>query len=305
MSKIIVGIDDPERSKDAVALAAQLARASGAGLEAVCAYPYDDRAVRGASSGYRAYLREDAEERIAKACAGIADLPPVNPHTVADPSPARGIEHTVVHYGSSMIVIASSHRGGVGRVLAGTVAERLLHGAPCPVAVAPKAYHEHVTPIETIGVAYNGSEESKAALTGAVTMARTLHARLKVISVLDTMLYGTPAMMAGPGFIAVPDDLRRRGLDDLIEVVASLPDDVEAEPLSLEGDPESRLAEETKNVDLMITGSRGYGPHRAVLLGSVSGRLVRDAACPVIVLPRSIEAPLEALFGAASDTQAV
>src|SRR5689334_20143651 len=97
MSKIIVGIDDPERSKDAVALAAQLARASGAGLDALCAYPYDDRALRGANSGYRTYLREDAEERIAKACQDIADLPPVTPHTVADPSPARGIEHTVVH----------------------------------------------------------------------------------------------------------------------------------------------------------------------------------------------------------------
>jgi nucleotide-binding universal stress UspA family protein len=80
---------------------------------------------------------------------------------------------------------------------------------------------------------------------------------------------------------------------------------VDAEPVSLDGDPEAVLAEQTKSVDLMIVGSRGYGPHRAVLLGSVSGRLVRDAACPVIVLPRSIEAPFEALFEAASDTQAV
>jgi nucleotide-binding universal stress UspA family protein len=88
-------------------------------------------------------------------------------------------------------------------------------------------------------------------------------------------------------------------------MVAGLPQDVDAEAVTLEGEPEHRLAEATKDLDLMITGSRGYGPHRAVLLGSVSGRLVRDASCPVIVLPRGIEEPFEALFAAATDTQAV
>ena len=36
----------------------------------------------------------------------------------------------------------------------------------------------------------------------------------------------------------------------------------------------------------MVVGSRGYGPARAVLLGGVSHVLVRDAGCPVLVLPR-------------------
>ena len=56
------------------------------------------------------------------------------------------------------------------------------------------------------------------------------------------------------------------------------------------------LRAETEGVDLMIAGSRGYGPYQAVLLGCVSGRLVRDASCPVLVVPRGIEAPLEDLF---------
>ena len=36
----------------------------------------------------------------------------------------------------------------------------------------------------------------------------------------------------------------------------------------------------------MVVGSRGYGPLKAVLLGGVSGQLIRSAACPVIVVPR-------------------
>jgi nucleotide-binding universal stress UspA family protein len=306
MTKIIVGIDDPERSKDAVALAAQLARATGAELEAICAYPYDDAIGRASNSGYRTYLSEDAEARIAKACEDIADAPTILARSVADTSPARGLEATALHEGAALIVIASSHRGAVGRVLAGTIAERLLHGAPCPVAVAPKHYHERAaTPISTIGVGYDGSPESKAALDGALGMARALQARLRVIGVLDMRWLGTPGLMAGPGYIRVPDDVRADNRDHLAKFVGELPDDVDAEPVSLEGDPEAVLAEQTKSVDLMIVGSRGYGPHRAVLLGSVSGRLVREAACPVIVLPRGIEAPFEALFEAPSDTQAV
>ena len=37
-------------------------------------------------------------------------------------------------------------------------------------------------------------------------------------------------------------------------------------------------------IDLLFTGSRGYGPVRRALLGSVSGALVRDAGCPVVVM---------------------
>jgi nucleotide-binding universal stress UspA family protein len=306
MTKIIVGIDDPERSKDAVALAAQFARETGAELEAICAYPYQDAIGRGANVTYRTYLREDAEDRVSKSCEGIPDLPAILPRTVADTSPARGIQDRATHDGSSLIVIASSHRGQVGRVLAGTTAERLLHGAPCPVAVAPMGYHERsAAPIETIGVAYNDSHEAKAALAGAVAMARALHARLRVIDVLDARWLGTPGLMGGPGYIRVPEDVRADARAHLERVVEELPDDVEAEAVSLDGDAEHELAAQTESVDLMVTGSRGYGPHQAVLLGSASGRLVRDSACPVVVLPRGIEAPLEALFKAPSDTQAV
>ena len=50
----------------------------------------------------------------------------------------------------------------------------------------------------------------------------------------------------------------------------------------------------------MLVGSRGYGPLRSVLVGGVSGRLMRTVQCPVIVIPRGVEAPLATLFGAAS-----
>ena len=56
----------------------------------------------------------------------------------------------------------------------------------------------------------------------------------------------------------------------------------------LEGAAGELLAKESAELDLMVTGSRGYGPHAAVLLGSVTHTLMREAQCPVLVLPRGI-----------------
>ena len=42
-------------------------------------------------------------------------------------------------------------------------------------------------------------------------------------------------------------------------------------------------------MDLLVVGSRGYGPLRRVLLGSVSSELMHSAPCPVMVVPRTAE----------------
>ena len=56
----------------------------------------------------------------------------------------------------------------------------------------------------------------------------------------------------------------------------------------LEGDVVERLAGlGPDDVDLLVCGSRGYGPPRRVLLGGVSSRLVRRAKVPVAVVPRA------------------
>lgn len=306
MSKIIVGVDESDRSKDAAALAALLARNTDAEIVLVCAYPYDDVPGRGAHTDYRRYLREDAEAALERAKAAISETPRMWSVAIAEVSPAKGLQAVAAKEGASLIVIGSSGRGGAGRVFAGTTAERLLHGAPCPVAVAPRDFHDHGPgDIGTITVGYDGSVEAKAALVGARTIARARGAKLRLVEVLDAMWMGTPALMSGPGYILTPDDAEARAREYLAKTAAAFADEVPVEPVVAVGAPEQVLAEQSRTSDLVVVGSRGYGPHRAVLLGSVSGRLVREAACPVVVVPRGIEAPLEELYGAASGTQTV
>jgi nucleotide-binding universal stress UspA family protein len=40
-------------------------------------------------------------------------------------------------------------------------------------------------------------------------------------------------------------------------------------------------------VDLLVVGSRGYGPLRRLMLGSTSEHLAGHARCPLLVLPRT------------------
>jgi hypothetical protein len=63
-------------------------------------------------------------------------------------------------------------------------------------------------------------------------------------------------------------------------------------------DPADVLIRVSENLDLLICGSRGYGPLPAVLLGGVSRRLTAEARCSVIVLPRGVKASLDALMEA-------
>ena len=62
-------------------------------------------------------------------------------------------------------------------------------------------------------------------------------------------------------------------------------------------DPGEALTALSAELDLLVCGSRGYGPLRSVLLGSVSHAVVREASCPVIVVPRGRESGLSAPAG--------
>ena len=94
---------------------------------------------------------------------------------VASISAPRALDRLAESQHAELIVVGAAHTGHLGRIFPGSTAERLLHGAPCPVAVVPEGYRP--PPAERpaqIGVAYDGSEESVAAVNGATRIARAL-----------------------------------------------------------------------------------------------------------------------------------
>jgi nucleotide-binding universal stress UspA family protein len=291
MVKIIVGVDASDRPLDAVAFARELAEVVGAGLMLASAYPYASTASRVPVPALREAMRSDAVAALARTGELLEGFDAVETVTIADTSPARALQVLAEEEDAALTVVGSSHRGAAGRVLIGSTAMRLLHGSPSAVAVVPQGYRDRPDrSMLRIGVGYDESDESRTAVAAAAVMARALGAQLRVIGVLNLEVEKATAMTP-PGYIHSLEDVERSVRQDLDEVVAALPSDVKAEAVLREGAPADVLAEESQELDLLFTGSRAYGPLRAVLLGSVTQRLLQHAACPVIVLPRGADEP--------------
>jgi nucleotide-binding universal stress UspA family protein len=219
-------------------------------------------------------------------------------------SAARALQEAVEDEDAGLLVVGSSRRAGVGRVLAGSTAQRLLNGAPCPVAVVPRDWKRER--VRTIGAAFVDTPEGHEALRSAHALARRAKATLHAITVVKVTLEmhaetGTYiAGQQGKDLIDVEGEHRlfaERRLRQTLEE-EGLDGDVPIEVEALVGDPAEVLVDISKGLDLLVSGSRGYGPVRGVLLGSVSHRLTAEAYCPVVVVPRGVKVALEALLSA-------
>jgi nucleotide-binding universal stress UspA family protein len=282
--RFVVGVDGSERSLDAVALAQRLAAPTGAAVLVANVCPLSFYLPAEAATG--AGMRYQAERRIERLRPALDGMGPWEPRIVDGSSAARGLHELAIREHADLLVIGSTHRGPVGRVVPGTVARRLLHGSPCPVLIAPRGYRPPPRDRDqVIGVAFDGSPESQEALGAAARWAQALDASLRIITVLTLPSPGNPAF----GTVSYRDtvgDLREAARMRLeaattgVRVPAAVSADV------LEGDPVSVLAAESRVLDLLLVGSRSYGPVRSVLLGSVSTALVERVACPVLVMPR-------------------
>lgn len=302
MSKIIVGVDESPGSADAIALASSLAGMTGATLMLVNVFPYDDHPSRAVNAEYEAILRQDSTELLERLREANGDES-VEIHASPNPSPAHGLHVLAEKLDAGLIVVGSTHTGRVGRVLPGSTAERLLHGSPCPVAVAPKNYAHETPPAQhIIGCGFDGSPAAQRALDIAHRLAAASGARLRIVRGFRPHAYNAPPQKGVPmGGISYNDHLLDRSSAELEEAIAKLDGDPAGEPFFAVGDPAVVLTDASDELDLLVLGSRGYGPLHSVLVGGVAGRVVREAACPVIVVPRkAAEAKDDALFAAAA-----
>jgi nucleotide-binding universal stress UspA family protein len=181
------------------------------------------------------------------------------------------------------IVVGSPHRGTIGRVVVGSVANSLLNGAPVDVAVAPSGYaREQHGRLREIAVGYDGSPESELALRRAEALARRPDAEIELITVVAPAI-ATPVIVPSayaPGWPPEPDRVISRGIHSVDAPLAAV-------PVRRDGDPAAQLLEACEEgVDLLVVGSRGYGPLARVLVGSVSREVVRKAPCPVLTVRR-------------------
>jgi len=302
MTKILIGVDGSDRSEDAVAFGRALALAAGAPVILATVHQTEPRQPRLDAYLAPAGLREEAETMLARYALMLLDVDDVERRLLADHSPAHALQEAAEQAGAGIIVVGSSHIGRLGRVLPGSTAERLLHGAPCPVAVVPVGFGAHGLPEHpVIACGYQATDDGAAALGAAEELALALGGSLQVMHVVEppSYLYDTGEM---PLNMPELDAKTRADADRILsERVGHLSARLHHVEGTLHvGRPADRLGALSEAVDLMVVGSRGYGPLKAVLLGGVSGQLIRSAACPVIVIPRGAASTVGSLFGPAA-----
>ncbi len=153
-----------------------------------------------------------------------------------------------------------------------------IDGAPCAVAVAPAGFALRSKQISSIGVAYDGSPESEAALEAARALAGPRGAEIRALDVVP--LAASQYTALGVLLLDVISD-RVEEADARMKAIAGV------DGRATSGDPAEDLAVFAGEVDLLVVGSRGYGPLRRLVHGSTSARLARHARGPLLIVPRA------------------
>lgn len=196
--------------------------------------------------------------------------------------PGRPVGHALheaaLAAAADLIVVGSSGRGLLGRILAGDDVIATLRCAPCAVAIAPHGFLSQADdPIACIGVGYDGRAHAQAALDKAKALAARTGASVRALGVASPP-QGLVTPIGIPAVAAL-----EAGRERAERSIANLGPDVTAHVV--DGIAHQRLAELSAEVDLLVVGSSRRGTFGRVLLGSTSERLSREAACPLLVVP--------------------
>jgi len=239
------------------------------------------------------HLRRELEER------GV----PVEVRAFEDSTAARGLARAIDELEPELVVVGATSRGERGSLLLGTTAGRVIHVSACPVAVVPPGYVRPEGGVRVVCAAYSRSAEGEDALRAAASLARSGGVALRVITVIEPKHMQEEAhQLMAEQHHAVGGESQYAARTRLeIEartraVVAELAGDLDADVDLMVDEPVRALVAASAHVDLLVMGSRALGPKRAVVLGSVSRRVIERTACPVVVIPRGSEAKRDALL---------
>ncbi len=271
-TNILIGIDGHPGGRDAIALAKQLA-APRADLTLCHVYDWlvwRDNAVASAIEFDQALSLLTAERRASGVEAELV--------CVSGSPPGRGLHQLAVQRAADLLVVGSSRHALLGRALMGDDARASLNGAPCAIAIAPRGYTQLAHEIRSIGIGYDSSPESEQALAAARELAGRQGAVVKALWVvsLQDVCEERPLPADWP---ETAESMLSRCRDQ-VQALEGIEGD------SVYGGPREELSRLSDSVDLMIVGSRGYGPTYRLFHGSVSSHLLRHVACPLLVLPR-------------------
>ena len=274
--RIVVGYAGDRAGRDGVLLASRLAALTHASV--TVAFPYHPL--------FATVPADVAEERARGELQAMLGTDPMLERArfrwCNSSWPIRAL-HELAEYEAAELIVFGAAPERLGRRHVDLM-ERMVHGAPCAVAVAPDRYTESPSPaIRRIGVGFADTAEGRAAVAAASELAQLTGEPLEIIS--GSGLTGALASYAAMS-AALPE-AEREMYEEAMAASKRIASEVGNASVEVHpGEPARVLLDSARTLDLLVLGSRGYGPLRHALLGGVSAEVMRNASCPVLVMPR-------------------
>ena len=242
---------------------------------------------------YQEFLDLDAQTALDRARAAMPADISADYQVVKARSASAGLLEVAEERGAGLLALGSSTGGAFGRVAFGSVAERLLHSSPLPVALAPRGYRcRPVDRISEVTAAYGATDGAEELVIAVAGVAARVGAALRIASF--AVRPRTP-LTAGIGSRAEDSVLVEwageveRAQQAVLAGVKQLPQPpTTTSPVIGHGTDWAEALEDVAWDDgsVLAVGSSSVGPLERVFLGSRSSKIVRHSPVPVVVLPR-------------------
>jgi nucleotide-binding universal stress UspA family protein len=289
ITHILCPIDFSETSRHAVARAAAIARGTGAGvtvLHVAVSRPAMDVPPLLLEAGDRARLLEEMSQFVAAAAPDLRADYRVLQAERAD----TAILATVDDIDPDLLVMGTHGRSGVRHLLLGSVTEKVIRRAPCPMLIVPPAapgaaadgpvsFRQIVCPVDF-------SPSSEAAITHAISLAAGAGASLLLLHLVEL----PPVMLdlgPSPDFAAIAAQTAseaERRLHELVPATAREFCTVESQVVDGRAHGGILRAAAERGADLIVMGVHGRGVFNLLLFGSTTHHVLHEARCPVLIV---------------------
>lgn len=201
-----------------------------------------------------------------------------------------GILRTAEDIAADFIVIGTHGKDGFDRLLLGSVTDKVLRTARCPVLTIPPRAGGHVVPVQHYRRVLCGIDFSPSSLAGleyAFSLAQETDAKLTLVHVVDRPDARAGSSGAPSAGGAGDQSVHRERLRDLESLVPlSVRDWCTPEPIIVAGRPHEAivaLARE-RGADVIVMGVHGRSTASLRLFGSTTNQVIRHAECPVLTV---------------------
>jgi nucleotide-binding universal stress UspA family protein len=283
MDKIIVGVDGSEASLQALAWAADEAAVHGWGVRAMMAWGWVDqhRTLLGEAFD-PGYSQDDAQSTLdgyIEAAVGPAAAGVVEGVVVAE-LPGRTLIDA--SRSAALLVVGARGLGGFRGLLLGSVSQRCLQQAHCPVAVLRPGDRPHQE-THRVAVGVDDSPGAQAALQWALREAGARQSTLEVVHAWH------PPLMGGYPITALSDPAvyEQAAGEELRAALAPVDLAALSHPLEqsvVQGSPAATLIDASQRADLVVVGAHGGGRLHGALLGAASNQVAAHAGSAVVVV---------------------